>query len=195
MQQHTSFKEWFISLDDDRLTLEDALASLATVGAGAKEIPFIIRLLENPCMARFRFKRLPGAVTLANHDAIHILLGRGLLPKDEAFTIGFTMGNTKEMRWIDEWLFSQISRLFYPKPYQFSRKDIDVFRAGVHLGRLSQCQRLDKINFKNYLTKSLSQLRTLLGLEVDLLKAYYRIEQQRFPECKESQRLVLKDLS
>ena len=165
MQQYNSFKDWFIALDEDRMTLQEALSSLSTVGAGAKEIPFIIRLLENPCMARFRFKRFPGAVTLANHDAIHILLGRGLLPKDEAFTIGFTMGNTKEMLWIDEWLFSQIARIFYPKPYQFSRKDIDVFRAGVHLGRLSQCQRLDKINFKTHLTKPLSLIRKQLGLE------------------------------
>ena len=63
-----------------------------------EDVPLIIKLVENPNYATS--KLFTGAVDLFTHDCIHALLGRGLLPKDEAFVIGFTMGSTKKMsRW------------------------------------------------------------------------------------------------
>ena len=60
-----------------------------------EDVPLIIKLVENP--KYFTSKLFTGAVDLFTHDCIHVLLGRGLLPKDEAFVIGYTMGSGKKM--------------------------------------------------------------------------------------------------
>ena len=55
-----------------------------------ENIPLIIKLVENP---NYNTSKLfGGAVDLFTHDCVHVLLGRGLLVKDEAFVIGYTMG-------------------------------------------------------------------------------------------------------
>lgn len=36
---------------------------------------------------------LAGAIDLYDHDCVHCVLDRGLLLPDEAFVIGYTMGN------------------------------------------------------------------------------------------------------
>ena len=60
----------------------------------AEDVPLIIKLVENP---KYDIGLFAGNVSLYNHDCIHLLLGRGLRVKDEAFVIGFTMGSTKKM--------------------------------------------------------------------------------------------------
>ena len=56
-------------------------------------MPLIIKLVENP---NYKTSKLfGGAVDLFTHDCIHVLLGRGLLPKDEAFVIGVLWGQAE----------------------------------------------------------------------------------------------------
>ena len=56
-----------------------------------------------------------GSTDLRTHDFIHILLGRGVMIKDEAFVIGFTMGNANRVTTTEERLFSLITQYFYPR--------------------------------------------------------------------------------
>ena len=51
-----------------------------------EDVPLIIKLTENP--KYFTSRLFTGAVDLFTHDCIHVILGRGLLPKDEAFAGG-----------------------------------------------------------------------------------------------------------
>lgn len=53
------------------------------------DIPLIIKLLENPASPI----ALLGKISLQNHDCLHIILDISVSPSDEAFIIGFTMGN------------------------------------------------------------------------------------------------------
>lgn len=76
-----TWRTWCPGLDNDDLTLRDALTTLPAAPPTA--IPWIVRLFENPQ----GWLRLHGAVNLRNHDMIHVLLGRGLLGQDEAFVI------------------------------------------------------------------------------------------------------------
>ena len=86
------WSEWSPGLDNDDLTLEYVLETMP--GVDAVEIPLIIRLFENPSsMIAF-----PGAISLERHDAMHVLLGRGLMIQDEAFVIGYTMGSHKKLK-------------------------------------------------------------------------------------------------
>ena len=72
------------------------------------DVPLVIKLTENPKYAIARF--FGGALDLFSHDCIHVLLGRGLLVKDEAFVIGYTMGSSKKMKRWRRNLFMFISK-------------------------------------------------------------------------------------
>src|SRR6185436_7871619 len=113
---------------------------------------------------------------------IHILLGRGLLPKDEAFVIGFTMGSTDHVTTIEENLYALFSKHLYPKVYQFQDEEIRIFKDATKLGFISRVMPLDKIDYTKYLDWKLRDMRDDIGLESGLIQAYYRIEQRRFPE-------------
>ncbi|MEO1404387.1 MAG: hypothetical protein AAFV72_24485 [Cyanobacteria bacterium J06635_1] len=75
-----------------QLTLQEANERLNLNEPG--EIPLIIRLFENPESPI----ALPGNISLYGHDCLYILFNRGISLADEAFIIGFTMGNDTKTR-------------------------------------------------------------------------------------------------
>ena len=48
-----------------------------------------------------------------------------------------------------------------------------------------------KVNFDSFLDQPLGQIREAIGLEVDLLKAYYQIEAKRYPHIPECNRNLI----
>jgi hypothetical protein len=185
-----TYADWHIPLLRGELTLREGLDSLAAVGARQQEIPLIVRLLENPKYKLPGMTLFHGAVDLEAHDRIHILLGRGLLTGDEAFTIGFTMGSTKRVRCSEEWLFGLLARHVYPVPYTFDDAAVCIFNDAVRLGGISGCRALNRVGYDQYLDLPLREIRRVLGLETDLLAAYYRIEMERYADSVASQRLL-----
>ena len=185
-----TYADWHIPLSRGELTLREGLDSLAAVGARQREIPLIVRLLENPKYRLPGMTLFHGAVDLEAHDRIHILLGRGLLTGDEAFTIGFTMGSTKHVRRSEEWLFGMLARHVYPLPYTFDDTAVRIFNDAVRLGGISACRALNQVDYDQYLDRPLREIRRVLGLETDLLAACYRIEMQRYPDSVASRRLL-----
>ena len=185
-----NYRDWYIPLYDDAMTLGQAYESMQLARAQQSDIPLMVQLVENP---KFRVPGLEffhGAVDLQQHDYIHIALGRGMLEKDEAFVIGFTMGSTKKVSSTEESLYGFISQHLYPKVYQFSDDDLGVFKDAVRLAHISECASLDQFDFRPFWQQPLSLLRQKLGVEMDLLVAYYKIEQKRFPEDPASKRLL-----
>jgi len=185
-----TYSDWHIPLMPGDLTLRQGLESLHAIGARPQEIPLLVRLLENPQYHLPGITLFHGAVDLDRHDRIHILLGRGLLSADEAFTIGFTMGSTKRVQCLEARLFGVLARYLYPVPYQFNNVAMGIFLDAVRLGGISACRSLDKVDYDQYLDLPLHEIRRLLGLEEDLLLAYYRIEKQRHPRSLASRRLL-----
>ena len=183
------YRDWHLPLCHDNLTVAEARLHLAEVGATAGEIPLMVQLVENP---KYRIPGLDlfhGCVTLSQHDAIHILPGRGLLNKDEAFTIGFTMGSTRKVTSLEEDLFAKIATTLYPD-YQFNTDDIAIFRDAVRLAYVSGCQSLDQAYFTAFEACSLAEVRHQFGIDKTLLLAYYCLEKQRYPSCSASKRLL-----
>ena len=76
-----------ISHDRQHQILREALQSMG--GDPPSSIPFLLWLLENPDSPI----ALPGKIDLYRHDCLHLLLDRGFSLYDEAFVVGFTMGN------------------------------------------------------------------------------------------------------
>lgn len=190
MDLETQINRWFIPLSCQESTLGEAYRQLQSFGMKQDDVPYIIQMVENPKFDLPGFDVFHGATDLETHDYIHILLGRGVRPKDEAFVIGFTMGSTDWVSTTEERLFSFFTKYLYPKGYRFNDDDLRVFRDGTKLGYVSDCEALHKVDYRPYLDWKLKDIRAELRIEEDLLRAYYAIEKRRFPESLESQRLL-----
>jgi hypothetical protein len=190
MNDSTLDFDWFVPLSEKKKTLGEAFDELANFGDNQNGIPLIVQVVENPKFDLPGIDIFSGATSLKTHDYIHLLLGRGILPKDEAFVIGFTMGSTNRVSPLEEKLYSLFSRYIYPKPFRFSDSDFDVYKDALRLGFISDCQPLDKVDYDAILHLSLEDARKAVGIESSLLKAYYEIEQRRYPAERESQRLL-----
>ncbi len=185
------WQDWHLSLQaGQHHTLREVLANIRNVAANSEDIPLIIQLIENPKFKIPGVTLFNGAVDLHDHDCIHALLGRGLLSKDEAFVIGFTMGSTNRVTAAESKLYAFAAKYLYPGPYKFDDEDIQVFKDAVHLGYISDCVPLNAVDYRQYYDLSLTQLRSEIGIETDLLLAYYGIEKRRYPGSKASKRLL-----
>ena len=185
-----AWRSWHVPLSHARITLDAAYRSLRAIALRQLEVPLLVQLVENPRFDLPGIEIFSGATNLRAHDYLHIVLGRGLLPKDEAFVLGFTMGSTNRVGAVEETLFTLIARYLYPKSYRFDDEDVAVYKDAVRLGYVSDCKPLAEIRFGPMMGWSLRRIRKAVGVEEDLLRAYYAIEAQRYPKSVESQRLL-----
>jgi len=190
MNLEDQINRWFIPLSSREQTLRSAYQELQSFGMKQDDVPYIIQMVENPKFDLPGFDIFHGATNLETHDYLHILLGRGIRPKDEAFVIGFTMGSTDRVSTTEERLFSFFTKYLYPKNYRFTEDDLRVFRDATKLEFISDCEPLHQVDYTLYLDWPLSRVRENLRIEEDLLRAYYAIEKRRFPDSLESQRLL-----
>lgn len=179
---------WFVPLSTADKTLNEAHSELNEFGLEQDDVPLIIQLVENPKFDLPGVDIFHGATNLETHDYIHILLGRGVLIKDEAFVLGYTMGSSNRVNSTEEKLFGFLTKYIYPKGYRFTDEDLHVFKDAVRLGFVSDCTPLAEVDYMKYLDWPLGKIRDDIGIEVDLLKAYYAIEAKRYPQIKECTR-------
>ncbi len=179
------WQDWNPGLNNGHMILKEVYDTLP--GFSAEEITWHVKMFENP-MSPIAFS---GAVELAPHDCIHILLGRGLLNQDEAFIIGYTMGTNKDLSRWQIWAFKKIARYFYPKPYKFRPGDEIAYNLGVGKGLESKVKNIQDVPLftSKYLDCTVEEVRTRLGVNVPELRAYYRKEQRLNPGTIESLRL------
>jgi hypothetical protein len=150
------------------------------------DVPLIIKLVENP--KYFTSRLFTGAVDLFTHDCIHILLGRGVLLKDEAFVIGYTMGSSKKMKRWRRNLFMFCAKYLYPKGYKFKEEERFIFNLGVVAG--SKCDiDLSTVNFEEMLDMRISEIRGNLQISYEIIKHCYGLEKKCFKSV-ESARLL-----
>lgn len=141
------------------ITLKEARQNLPK-GCRPEDIPWIVRLLENPRSVL----ALPGKITLYNHDCLHILLNKKFNLKDEAFVIGFTMGNDLKTNWFHLLIFKFFSRFIYPKGYRFNVAHLKEFDLGVSYGRKISNKNINQIDFQKYENITVDELRSILGI-------------------------------
>ena len=110
-------EDWCHPLSKSSNKLTNVLEGMKEFKLAQEDVPLIIKLTENPNY--FTSKIFTGAVDLFSHDCIHILLGRGVLPKDDAFVIGYTMGSSKRMKRWRRNLFLWVAKNLYPEGYKF----------------------------------------------------------------------------
>ncbi len=174
---------WYPGLDDDDRIIGEVLETMPASPASA--IPWIVRLFENP-ESFFRFR---GAQDLEDHDVLHVLLGRGLQDQDEAFVLGFAMGTAKQVSWLQFRIFKYALAHWYPEPYRVPPFLQPAFDLGVACGKATGRKNLYKQPLKQMKHFSIRDAREALEIDVQVVKKYFRIEQERIPFTMASMRL------
>jgi hypothetical protein len=139
------------------------------------DIPRLVWLLENPASPI----ALPGNINLRNHDYLHILLGCGQSAEEEAFVVGFTMGNDLSTKAWQVALFKFCAQFLYPIPYRFSDSDQKIFDLGFHYGRSLKMSYLNELDFDRHQHETLTSLRQKIGIHrSELQRAIKAIQPQ-----------------
>ena len=123
-------------------------------------IHWFVWLLENPKSPI----SLTGAIDLYNHDIIHILLDRGMLNRDEAMVIGFTMGNSETTNSRVRWLFEFCARYLYPISYRFNEYDLLEFERGFAYGYTRSRRNIHLAKFD--VKRDIEEIRKEWGIEL-----------------------------
>lgn len=185
-----SYKSWHIPITNPDITLKSALDSVREIRSGAEDSLLMIKLSANPVLKQSGLSVFKTDIDLLRHDCIHILLGRGLLEIDSAFTAGFTLGSSKKVTCSEPGVYAFIARHITPEVCPFSQDELAVFKEAVRLAYISGCSPLDLFNFSDWLDQPIGTVRDAAGIETELLKAYYAVEQRRYPRSPASQRLL-----
>ena len=154
----------YFKIYQSHLTLKDCLPILN--GDEQSDIPFMVRLLENP----ESIFPLPGKINLYNHDCLHILLDRGISLFDEAFVVGFTMGSDLKTNRFHLAVFKFLSNLLYPQQYKFNQKQFKLFDLAFNYGRKLKVKNLNQVDFKAYEERTVGELRKLWGINLEEVK-------------------------
>jgi hypothetical protein len=144
----------------DTLTLKRAYQTLD--GDPPSKIPFIVWLLENPESPL----ALPGCIDLYKHDCLHLLLKQGFTSENEAYVVGFTMGNDVRTNRTHLLIFKLAARVFYPEKYRLKDSDCEAFERGFQMGQRVRVKNLNQTSFKRWEYKALREIRTEIGLEM-----------------------------
>lgn len=126
------------------------------------DIPLSIWLIENPNSPI----SLPGSVDLRGHDCIHLLLNRGMSLFDEAFVIGYTMGNCENIGRHHISIYKLFSKICFPKAYQFNSFHLKAFDLGFLYGQKVTPKNIHKVNFDHYSDQLVSDIRLQLGINL-----------------------------
>jgi hypothetical protein len=175
------------------MTLQAALDTINVIRPGAEDSLLMIKLAANPLLKQSGLNVFKTDIDLLRHDCIHILLGRGLLEFDSAFTAGFALGSSKKVTCSEHGMYAFVARHITPEIYSFSENEMAIFKEGIRLSYISGCSPLDQFNFAEWFDQPLETVRDAAGVETDLLKAYYAVEQRRYPRSAASQRLLLSE--
>ena len=144
----------------ESLTLGSAYGFIK--GDAPSSIPFLVWLLENPDS----LLALPGKIRLRDHDCLHLLLNKGFSLSDEAFVIGFTLGNDLQSNKLHLSIFKIVSLFFYPREYRFHLQHIKILNLGFKYGKCNPIKNLNKIHFHVYFSKTILEVRSELGLKL-----------------------------
>jgi hypothetical protein len=160
-----------VTQDIGHLSLEEAYNLF--IKDDQSGIPFRVWLFENPGSPL----ALPGNVNLYGHDCIHLLLNRGMSIFDEAFVIGFTMGNCNKVKNGHLALFKLLSQVFYPAIFRFREWHLKIFDLGVMYGQQLKYKDINSEKFEHYFDLKINDIRQKFGILPDELHSLWQTEQ------------------
>lgn len=175
----TSYLRFFKSIDEDfDFHKEYEKIFNFNIGSGS-DIPFAVRLMENPEYDWFFPSIFHGRHGLKEHDFAHLLLSRGFNIVDEIAVVGTVAGSSRKMSWWNTPIFYLAQWLFYPRVFRFPIKYYPIWKAYVGYGSLlkKDLSKIDPDDFKN---KSALEVRAELGIFKTNLIPIYKQEALNF---------------
>lgn len=130
-------------------------------GDPATDIPWLMWLLENPDSPL----ALPGNIGLYNHDCMHLILKQGFSSENEAYVVGFSMGNDSRSNAIYEWIIKVASVWVYPKKYRWQPSNVAAFEQGLKVGKATSPKNLNLSIPAEWHDKTMPEIRAELGLK------------------------------
>ncbi|MDJ0682900.1 MAG: hypothetical protein QNJ18_23945 [Xenococcaceae cyanobacterium MO_167.B52] len=161
-----------VAILDAQKTLGEALKEFPI--DKRRDIPIIVRLLENPASP----VALPGKISRLGYYCLHLLLERHLTSFDKAFVVGFTMGNDRKTKSWHIKIFKFFSQYLYPNPYNFTPEDFCSFDLGFKYGR-SLDPKIQRIYLTKYTYFTIKYLRERFGIQPDYL-LQLRLEENEY---------------
>lgn len=186
----SSYKDWHIPLARADITLQVALDSLSESRVEQQTEPLMLKLAADSNLNASGLGIFHRTLDLHQHDCIHILLGRGLLEIDEVFTTGFSMGSVMKVKDTEQSVYAFVAKHIYPNVYKFTDQELALFKDAIRLAYISNCSALDRFNFSEWLEHPIGTIRDAVGIEEELFRAYYAVEQRKYPQSYASQRLL-----
>ncbi len=166
---------WYPGLECDDSSVNEILDSLPKVES--TKLPWIVRALESPeSWLRFR-----GAISLEDHDILHVLLGRGLQDQDEAFVLGFAMGTSIRYSVLQHYVFRWLLSTLYPEPYRIPKFLLPAFDLGLECGRKTGRRNLYRESLTHCKEMTVRQARESCEIDTNVLREFYREERKRIP--------------
>jgi len=188
----TAKHDWFLPIEEDNLTLNQALSQLKAASARNPEeySPLMTRLHNNSVLRDSIVSCFNHPLDNSQQDFMHIMLGRGFLASDEAFVIGFNLGCCNKVISSVQMLYTFASRNIYPQLPELDKDARCILKDAIKLGYISNCTPLDNFDFAPWLDYSISKVRQVAGVDSNLLRAYFAVEKRRYPHSVASQRLL-----
>ena len=165
---------WYPGLDTDYFTVGSVLDTMP--GFSSEDIPSIIGAFESPSSPL----KLPGACSLAQHDVLHVLLGRGLVDQDEAFVLGFTAMADPQFT-NDDMDRYKFAFSLYPEPYCIRGCDLVAFELGVQAAQAMRLGNIIDLDPNSVRGKRIGTVRRELGIDKEVLLDIYEQESRCIP--------------
>lgn len=186
-----AYLDWHIPYQQNEISLSQAVHELELTRGAVTRKTLFSYLKNHPTYGQQGHQLFSPKLDEQLYDCIHIILGRGFMMVDEAFCIGFILGSTKKVVSTETSLKAYIARHFCNDFFDLmSDAEVQVLREAVRLAYISNCQPLDSFNYSEWSNENLKTIRNAIGLEDELMMAYYEIEKRRNPKSKASRRLV-----
>ena len=188
----SSYKEIDVLAIGDYHFIKDTVSKIRQASHINSAFPLAIELVENPKYSIFKRNIIfiPGAVSSWLHDAIHLALGRGFLPQDEAFVIGYTMGSTKQYGHLAKILYKLASTKIYPKKYRFTEREINILNYAANVGKELSPVNVADLKYSDIQDWSIKDLRDHIVGDWEALLASYRLEFMLYGDNKAIRRII-----
>ena len=190
----TNYRDWHISLASKDLSLETALADLRETRSALTRTESL-QYQQESLIQKFASLDIAELENFKNidsdmRDCMHILLGRGFLAMDDIFVTGLTLGSIRKVIDTEQSVNALVAKHLVPAVCPFNESEMTIFKDAIRLAFISNCTPLDDFKYMEWLDQPLEMIRNAIGIEEELLLAYYKLESRRNPDEPACQRLL-----
>ncbi|MBD1909996.1 MULTISPECIES: hypothetical protein [unclassified Leptolyngbya] len=114
----------------------------------------------------------PGEIAPGNQDCLYILLDLSINHDNEAFVLGFAMGNDEKARHYHLLLFKFASEFIYSPKHRFNQRQLKFFERGFLYGKSLPTKNLHCTEFERFYSNRIGEIRAYLDIWLEEVEDY-----------------------